>query len=85
VGQTASTCRVAVVTGDERVDDVIARVAARLRVIRGPLPAVEFDAVAHDIVLDVARFVLDWTERDTVRLGPPAVAAQVSTITARRW
>ena len=52
-------------TSDDGIDDVIARVAARLRPIRGSLPPAELDALAHDIVLDVARFVLRWAEGTT--------------------
>jgi len=55
------------------VDRVIARVAARLRPIRGPLRPAELDALAQDIVLDVARFVLEWTEhgQPPPRAGAP--------------
>jgi hypothetical protein len=75
VARTASRSREEVATDDEGVDDVIAPVAARLRCIRGPLPAVEFDAVADDIVLDVARFVLEWAETD--RLRAPSTGPRV--------
>jgi len=66
----ASKSRVAAFSRDERVENVIARIATKLRLIRGPLPPVEFDAVAHDIVLDVARFVLEWAERGR---SPPRI------------
>ena len=47
---------------DDRIEDVMSRVVDELRSIRGPMPQAELDAMAHDIVLDVARFVLRWVE-----------------------
>ncbi len=45
-----------------RIEDVIARIASRLRLVRGSLRPLEFEALAHDLVLEVTQFVLRWAE-----------------------
>ncbi|HEX6057445.1 MAG TPA: hypothetical protein VFZ11_00410 [Gemmatimonadaceae bacterium] len=47
---------------DDGIEDLMSRVVDELRSIRGSMPQAELDAMAHDIVLDVARFVLRWAE-----------------------
>lgn len=47
---------------DDHIDDVIGRVAQRLRQLGRPLHPVDVDALANEIVLDVSRFVLGWQE-----------------------
>ena len=54
--------RIPPIRREDQIDDVMARVAAKLRQIRGPLHPADLDALVNDIVLDVARFALQWTD-----------------------
>jgi hypothetical protein len=44
------------------VDQLIARVAGRLRRARTPLPEEQLRRLAEDVVLDTVRFALGWVE-----------------------
>lgn len=44
------------------VDDLVDSIVTRLRSVVRPMPADELDELAHEVVLDVTRFVLAWTE-----------------------
>ncbi len=48
--------------GAECIDDVVARLYARLRPVCGALPPEALEALVQELVLDVTRFVLRWEE-----------------------
>ena len=73
---TAADPRDGAVRRPDALDDLMARVALRLRQIREPLPPAELDTLVHDIVLEVARFVLEWTERRELSPGTSALLTQ---------
>ena len=57
-----SVARVGGQDAAESVDQLIARVAGRLRGIHAPLPEEHLRGMAEEVVLDAVRFVLGWVE-----------------------
>lgn len=65
-----------VVEPHEHVDALVESVVERLRAVARPMAADELDRLAHEVVLDVTRFVLAWTEPPyDAALGAEGVAA----------